>query len=142
MGLVLTTSGNFAYDVIFGFSRAEDDFGPFVGDLILSGPSGPGDSLSEFTLASFPGYAQVQLFPASAIVVDSGGDGWSQDWGPLFFQLTSNLPIPGVTVTGYVVSDAGGSVLWYNTISGGFIFLNAGDMLTITQQLDIKWRYS
>lgn len=86
-------------------------------DLFLTASS-PYDTLSDFVLASFPGYHSVTLTTPGIIIPDASNSYETLDMNAAFFQASA-APSSAQNVAGFVVSDGSGNVYCFNGWSSG-----------------------
>jgi hypothetical protein len=116
--------------------------GLFVDLMGLPLPSGTGDSLTDFTLCDFPGYAQQAYDSSYAYTYDPVNFAYGFDSFPVTFQWTS----PGIShypnAYGYVVSDAGGQVCFWVAFPVSYVFAGPGDYLTFNVSMEFPATYA
>jgi hypothetical protein len=104
----------------------------------LSGQLGPAVDVSQFTEATFSGYAAVALsgFTGPVNVPSNQGQGI---FGSSEFTANSSITSPGQIALGYWVDDGTSTIYLCESFETPVLFVNPGDFLNLATFFAIPW---
>jgi hypothetical protein len=94
------------------------------------------DTLANYTEASFPGYARINLTGWNTAFLNGASKAETDELVRVFTQ--SSVPTPQQTVYGYLVIDNVGNLAWAElNPSGGVLMNGAGQTYTVLPRLTL-----